>query len=732
MAVVLPEFYYLDHFTDLARALDGHCRHLLAPEHAEFLREFWALPRAAQCLFVRMINRKGLIFKIDDLRYKEIENFEDALARLRQLGWAREPGACDGAALLDFMNASQLRQLLVEGGREPAKSLKKADLKAWLERDAELVDPGRFRDDLVVQEKAELIEYLYFLYFGQMQSDLVLYTLSDLGIRKAKEDRGFKPRFETFAQAQAEFFQAREHQRIKRAVRDGSELPSLEHLSTWPRPLSASARALHDDALLLWAGALEKAGDGPGALRVLEHSVGSGNTERRVRLLFKNGDKERALQMSRDLLANPGSESQRLFARDFLDRKNGKKKTSLATDLLKEAPVLALEDAYFRQPERGVRDWYRAQGHTAHYAENFLWAALFGLFFWHELFESEKSQIFNRFERRPSDLIGGEFLANHRAEIEAKLSSLTSSAQVLKLILHTLAQKYGTKNEIFMWHPSIAALLTDFLKHAEISSVVKMLRVLAQGFDERSSGYPDLLIVEKGEVRFVEVKAEGDKLHAKQVAALEVLKEAGFRAEVCRVEWRRSTEQSYVVVDVETTGGRAGLHRVTEIGAVKIREGRVVGEFQTLLNPERSIPRAIQHLTGISNEMVKDAPLFQEIADEFEAFLQGAIFVAHNVAFDYGFIKAEFERTGRSFVKPKACTVAGMRRAYPGLASYSLKNLCRHFAIPLDSHHRALCDARAAAELFLLMDLSKKDLSRDRSVKKNPPLENCRVPTSPV
>jgi len=102
--------------------------------------------------------------------------------------------------------------------------------------------------------------------------------------------------------------------------------------------------------------------------------------------------------------------------------------------------------------------------------------------------------------------------------------------------------------------------------------------------------------------------------------------------------------------------------------------------------------------------MVADAPYFVDIADELEAFLNGAIFVAHNVEFDYGFIASEFKRIGRSFRLPKLCTCASMRKLYPGQRSYSLAELCRNFDIPLKRHHRALCDAEAAAELLLLVN----------------------------
>jgi DNA polymerase-3 subunit epsilon len=161
---------------------------------------------------------------------------------------------------------------------------------------------------------------------------------------------------------------------------------------------------------------------------------------------------------------------------------------------------------------------------------------------------------------------------------------------------------------------------------------------------------------------------------------------------------------------VETTGGRGDTHRVTEIGAVKLKNGEIIGRFSTLLNPQRTIPPGITRLTGITPAMVENAPYFSDIADDFEQFMHGAIFVAHNVDFDYGFIAREFGRLGRTFRYPKLCTCASMRRLYPGRRSYSLRALAEAYDIPLRNHHRALCDAEAAAQLLLIVNEKRGEL----------------------
>ena len=227
---------------------------------------------------------------------------------------------------------------------------------------------------------------------------------------------------------------------------------------------------------------------------------------------------------------------------------------------------------------------------------------------------------------------------------------------------------------------------------------------MTQNWQDTKDGFPDLMVIENDECRFVEVKSQGDVIRRNQLTRLKQLKKAGFQASILQINWAIDPNQTYVVVDVETTGGRPGLHRVTEIGAVKIRGGKIIEEWSSLINPQRSIPAHITRLTGISQQMVANAPVFAEIVDSFETFTGDAIFAAHNVNFDYGFISAEFQMVDRRFRHPKICTCASMRKLYPGHRSYSLKNLCRDFNISLESHHRALCDAKAAAELLFLVN----------------------------
>ena len=159
---------------------------------------------------------------------------------------------------------------------------------------------------------------------------------------------------------------------------------------------------------------------------------------------------------------------------------------------------------------------------------------------------------------------------------------------------------------------------------------------------------------------------------------------------------------SYVVVDVETTGTRhyAG-DRITEIAAVVVRDGRVTDVFETLVNPQRSIPPFVTQLTNITWDMVKDAPRFRDIGDRVIQSLEGRVFVAHNAGFDWRFVTAEVQRaTGRHLEGPRLCTVRLARKLLSHLRSRSLGSLSNYYGIENSARHRAAGDAIATAHVL--------------------------------
>ena len=195
----------------------------------------------------------------------------------------------------------------------------------------------------------------------------------------------------------------------------------------------------------------------------------------------------------------------------------------------------------------------------------------------------------------------------------------------------------------------------------------------------------------------------------------------------------------YAIVDIETTGGSARLEKITEI-AIYLHDGEMItGEYSSLVNPERNIPYFITNLTGITNEMVENAPRFYEIAKEIVELTEGRTFVAHNARSDYSFLRQEFKSLGYNFKRNVLDTVSLSRKLFPGHRSYSLGNICKDLRITINGRHRAAGDAMATTKLFEILlkrdteiNGSKSALMRNtRMSKLNPGLDISKVDSIP-
>jgi len=211
------------------------------------------------------------------------------------------------------------------------------------------------------------------------------------------------------------------------------------------------------------------------------------------------------------------------------------------------------------------------------------------------------------------------------------------------------------------------------------------------------------------------------------------LRASGKGAKILTVE--------YAIVDIETTGGYAAGNGITEI-SIHIFDGlRVVETYESLVNPGQAIPRSIQSLTGIDNEMVAEAPYFPEIASDVYRLLSGRVFVAHNVNFDFSFVKSHLAACGFDLQCRKLCTVRLARKLLPGYPSYSLGNLCHSLGIGLHNRHRAGGDAAATVSLFMrLLDAdqegfiakSLKKTSKEQTLPPHVPQDDFRqLPSCP-
>ena len=700
---VLPVHYYLDHFEEMLSFVGKTYGSILTAEHQEFITRFDGFTKDARCLLIRMINRRGAIFNRSLFKYAEISDIERALHELTSCRHAR--GLIDedyGSFLACLPKDTLLAGARAAGLTDVRASWPKPKLIEYFLNAVpfstayEHCGGSRF----VALDNTRPVEFLLYLYFGKTEDNLKNFALRDLGILRTNKSPSFSARFSNGDEARACFHYSRilDRLEVKTVVNYGR---SAREILDGPDCPSEYAADLRGRAACQAGQFFEKRGDPELAENLYRVGSSAECHERLVRLLYTRGYKESAEELLRRMIDDPASDDEFVFATDFNARKFGGRRTGLCTELLRAGRTITVDDTHRGNPEAGVAGVMRRRGYRVFYAENTLWHSLFGLLFWDELFES--GQLHSVFDWIPHCLKDRSFTRQFASQIEAKLTAV-QLGNALNLLLRSIASRWGRPNGVFAWdHVDVEAL--RLLCGAEPNAVATVIRAMCDDFSGMRDGFPDLMLADKdGKVSFMEVKAEGDVIRRNQLTRLRQLGTAGITAEIGRVDYRFDPDQDYVVVDIETTGGWASSDRITEIGAVKVRNHQVIGEWHSLVNPQRAIPAKIVQLTGITNDMVRGAPLFAQVSDSFMQFMEDGIFVAHNVNFDYGFLSREYQRLERRFRFPKLCTCAGMRRRYPGHKSYSLGNLCGAYRIELEDHHRALCDARAASQLLNLIN----------------------------
>lgn len=699
----LPGYYYHDHFKEVINSLRGHYSKILGDVHHQWIAEFESQSFEVQCLYLRMVNRKGKFFRKSKLVYADIPNSDVVLESLLEKRYARKIDYSDFPPLWQSLTKTELVAFCKDQAFQQIKtSWNKPKIVEQLISSHCHEQAGDFYcEEFVALEQDHFIEYFLFLYSGKLQNRFDAFTLRDLGI-VGVNDREISNRFDSQEEAEECYF----YQSALNRIQTDIDIEAVtESILIQPKPASSYGIELRSKALFKAGRKLERLDHLELAISAYEQSQYPHSKERLARISYKQGDKNASQALLESIIEDPNSDEDYYFAVDFYQRKFGASKQSYATKILADSKSMSLDEAYLKSPERGVIDSYRSKGYVAFHGENGFWLALFGIVFWDEI-EADKHSAFDGL---PQSLKLNTFRANHEAAINAKLR-LVHEGQGEQIIRSCVDQNFGKPNSFIRWNKLNADLFAR-VANSHATSIAKLLDALATSFSNMKDGYPDVLAIKDDQLKLIEVKAEGDVVRKNQLIRINQLKEYGFDVEIIRANYQYRPEQIYTVVDIETTGGRKNHHKITEIGAVKVQNGEIIDSWQTLINPEKRIPNNITRLTGITNEMVASAPKFAAIADELQNFLDGSVFVAHNANFDYGFISEEFRTLGRRFRMPKFCTVVGMRRYYKGLRSYSLGNLTKHFDIELHNHHRAMDDARATVELLKLINLKRAKAS---------------------
>ncbi len=693
----LPVYYYLSHFHEFLAFFDGESHDLLPRETRQFIADFRQLAKPMQCVVARAANRKHSVFARHTLTYDEIDKPQQQVQHLIDSKWLSAPYKAPSDELCEALTKAELVECLKSIQMTSGiASANKATLQALFQQHIDPIVQGQcLADTHLYAAFTPHLRFLLFLYFGRIGARLNQFSMRDLGVMRTHQNTQAQGRrFRDVKDAQGAYYYGGLLQCAKTSLAERYELSQLPEVSS-------DNGYVFKDKFLYQLGKAWLKHDITYALTCLRGSNHSAAQELWLREQYRRGNKPQVEQQLQQLMQDPASDVMALFAEDFYARKFAGKRTSPTTDMLRaSSQTLEIDINYKQSVEVGVATKYRSQGDQVIRTENRLWRALFGLTFWPLLFE--KNALVTAFDRQPEMLRNNQFYQTCQVDIEERLQCLLDSADPLLFFTQQCGRYYGKANGLFRWHPKLLEYIALFFEYADRQALVTVLRVMAKDFATYSDGFPDLMRVHQKQLMFEEIKAPGDSVRRNQLLTIRQLQRAGFTVAITQVEWFDDPQQAYVVVDVETTGGKHQQHRVIEVGMVKVINGEVVARWQSLIDPQRHIPAAITRLTGISAHMVIGQPSFADVLEQIDHFTQNCIFVAHNVNFDYHFIRTEFERCGRQFKRPKLCTVQLSRQAFKGLPSYSLGALSKHFDIDLKHHHRALDDAAAAAQLLIM------------------------------
>src|SRR6202051_3215369 len=454
----LPVYYYHDHFVEMLAFVRSTYGPILTDEHDAFVLRFHSLSKDAQCLLIRMVNRRGAIFSRTLFRYVEISDVECAADDLLACGQARTLKAEDYASFV----ACLPKDILVGGAKAAGRtdirvSWPKAKLADYFLTHVpfEVAAEHWWAAKFIALDDVRPLEFLLYLYFGKTEEDLKNFALRDLGIMRTNKATSFRARFTDGEEARACFHYSRLLDRIE-VKSTGTYQGAIGDIFGGPDCPSDYAADLQSRAAWQVGQFFEKLGETHLARQLYRAGSSPECNERLVRLLYGAGNKADAEDLLRRMIDDPASDGEFVFATDFFARKFGGRRTGSCTELLRAGVNLTVDDVHRGNPEAGVAGVMRRRGYRVFFTENTLWHSLFGLLFWDELFESDL--LHSSFDWVPHCLNDRSFAHRFTAPIDSKLEAVRSGS-AFNLLLPPLAANWGRPNGIFAWdHVDVDAL----------------------------------------------------------------------------------------------------------------------------------------------------------------------------------------------------------------------------------------------------------------------------------
>jgi hypothetical protein len=542
----LPPDYYLHNFCyvlDFVRQ-----RYADFPDEAarRFEAVFRALSYEAQCLYVRIANRKPIFFLPEELRYAEIADPLAALNELHQNQLIERvmPLAITDELLraeaLDSLTKAQLEQLCAALDKLPPFALKKArkdDLLMYL-----YSYQGNFQPhvELIWQVSEREVAFWQFLFFGNLeQQNMSQFVIRDLGNAQFYNwDETQLSALAHSAQEAQEHFAVHWHYRLfKRKTQYGAPPQAVfAWFDALPKP--SFSFPIFDKFCLRLGEWLEKNQLPDEALAVYRHTEKPPARERKIRILHRRGNMEEALALCLAIVENPQTADEQLFAQDFIRRHTQSKGIfrKTVTSQLLNAPAITIDASHRNYVEGGVISHYQALGFYAVHSENYVWRGIFGLLLWEVLYDSPQF-VHHPLQRHPTDLFHPDFYHYRKEAIHHHLNRFTDSATAWEYVRELYRQREGMVNVFIGWHEAFLPLAELHFSHLIWEQIREVVLQIARHPKENGRGFPDLVVWNKTDFFFVEVKSENDHLSAQQYFWLQFFARLQIPAQILRVHF---------------------------------------------------------------------------------------------------------------------------------------------------------------------------------------------------
>lgn len=574
--IMLPDDYYLDNFRLLLNFVESRYEDLLTENEVGFIQSFVNVSEGAQRLYVRLVLRKGPLFRSDKLNYSEIVNLTLAAFELKATGLlevfcsinasseqqldltedsesqdsATEPRADGIEAFLSLLTKPELVGLLnrhLEFDTNPAQ-LNKPEL---LETGSEYLSVNDFRKaitfDVYQPLGVEHLELLKLLFFGNMYQDFTEFVLNDLGITPFEQyviDQD--TRFFSKRDIVDDTVQLYHLNELSFLAIENNDLEALLQVAEMTNLIDEpSLQRRKDRVINRIARQLERLDQYHDALRLFSLSRTAPARERSARIYlaaFENV--EQALSSCDEIILAPEDEAEFEFAVKFGRRVLKKNKLPIPAsypDLKTVSPNLNTVELEFDpqyRVEEATRQWYVSQGHQAAYVENALFTGIFGLVFWDIIFSSARGVFFNPCQRGPVDLFSADFRPRRQAEITARLQDLQVGDFLRHKALETFDLKRGLANFLVNWHVLNRPLLELAIDRIPVKNLCTVFVRLLADLRSNRSGLPDLIVFpDVGGYELVEVKGPGDKLQDNQNRWIRHFEREGMPVAVVNVQW---------------------------------------------------------------------------------------------------------------------------------------------------------------------------------------------------